>query len=87
MIKMKAFILESKKETIAVIKLTDKDEFYRTVRLAIAEHYICEHNEVSIVMNEEQYNQEIYLQTLEIESVEQGNDCIRNYTLTETCVY
>ena len=83
---MKAFILESEEETIAVIKLTDKDEFYRTVRLAIAEHYICEHNEVSIVMNEEQYNKGLKL-NLEIESVEQGDDCIRNYTLSETCVY
>ncbi len=84
---MKAFILESEEETIAVIKLTDKDEFYRNVRLAIAEHYICEHNEVSIVMSEEQYKKEIYSQKLEIESVEQGDDCIRDYTLTETCVY
>ena len=84
---MKAFILESEEETIAVIKLTDKDEFYRNVRLAIAEHYVCDHNEVSIVMNEEQYNKEIYSQKLEIESVEQDEDNIRDYTLTETCVY
>lgn len=84
---MKAFILESEEETIAVIKLTDKDEFYRNVRLAISEHYICDHNEVSIVMSEEQYKKEIYSQKLEIESVFQGDDCIRDYTLTETCVY
>jgi hypothetical protein len=84
---MKAFILKSEEETIAVIKLTDKDQFYRNVRLAIAEHYICEHDEVSIVMNEEEYSKEIYSQTLEIESVEQGEDCIRDYTITETCVY
>ena len=84
---MKAFILKSEEETIAVIKLTDKDEFYRNVRLAISEHYICEHDEVSIVMNEEEYRKEIYSQTLEIESVEEGEDCIRVYTLTETCVY
>jgi hypothetical protein len=86
---MKAFILKSceEGETIAVINLTEKGEFYRNVRLAIANHYICEHDEVSIVMNEEEYSKEITSQTLEIESVEQGEDCIRDYTLTETCVY
>tara|TARA_R110000796_G_scaffold243260_1_gene365739 strand:- start:410 stop:664 length:255 start_codon:yes stop_codon:yes gene_type:complete len=84
---MKAFILESEEEIIAVIKLTDKDEFYKNVRLAIAEHYICEHDEVSIVMNEEVYSKEIYSQTLEIESVEQGEVLCTYYTLTEACVY
>ena len=76
---MKAFILESEEETIAVIKLTDKDEFYGNVRLAIAEHYVCEHDEVSIIMSDEV--------SIVMSSVEQGDDCIRNYTLTETCVY
>ena len=84
---MKAFILKSEEETIAVIKLTDKDKFYRNVRLAIAEHYICEHDEVSIVMNEEVYKNGVKSQALEIESGELGGGSIRNYTLTETCVY
>lgn len=96
---MKAFILESEEETIAVIKLTtDKYEFYRNVRLAIAEHYVCEHDDVGIVMSEEEYNKGIVMseeeyskgicsRTMKIASVEQSQHCIRNYTLTETCVY
>lgn len=85
---MKAFILESEEETIAVIKLTtDKYEFYRNVRLAIAEHYVCEHDDVGIVMSEEEYNKGICSRTMKIASVEQSQHCIRNYTLTETCVY
>ena len=84
---MKAFILESEEEVIAVIKLIDKDEFYRNVRLAIAEHYTCEHDYVSIVMSHEQYAKEIYSQSFEAESTEDGEECIRTYTLTETCIY
>ena len=84
---MKAFILESETEAIAVIKFTDKDEFYRNVRLAISEHYVCEHNDVSIVMSEEQYKRGVCSEKLEIESIEDGEDCIREYTLTDTFIY
>lgn len=80
---MKAFFLESEVAIIAVINLTDKDDFYRNVRLAIAEHYLCEYDEIRILMSDEQYSKEICSQTLEIESVELGYGWIKYFTLND----
>lgn len=85
---MKGFILSSEEETIAVIGMTSKDEFYVKVRTAIAEHYCCEKtDDVSINMSHEQYEKELYSQEIEVDSIEQEEESTRKYFLTETVIY
>jgi hypothetical protein len=84
---MKVFILKSEDETIAIITLTDKDTFYRNVRLAISEHFICNVMDVVINISTEDYNKELYSQDLDIDIIEDGETYCRVFSLEEVCIY
>jgi len=85
---MEGFILKSEEETIAVISMKDKDEFFVAVRTAVAEHYSCEVDFVSINMSEEEYSKELYSRDLEVETVdEDGETEIREFNLEHVFIY
>lgn len=84
---MRAYILASQDETIAVIKLVQKDKFYKTVRLAIAEHYICEEDDVSINGGDEHCEKDVCYQEFEADYIVDECSCTEIFTITETCVY
>jgi hypothetical protein len=84
----KAWCLISEDETIAVIASTEKDAFYNNIRLAIAEHYCCDVLEVSILMDDESYQKEVFSQTFEVEFLDEDGDAsVRTFEISETAIY
>ena len=85
---MKPFLLISEDETIAVIASTEKDAFYKNVRLAIAEHYCCDGLDVSILMDDTSYEKEVSSQTFEVEFIdEDAEKFVRQFEISETAIY
>lgn len=85
---MLGFLLEEETEVIAVIEYrTNKDDFYVAVRKAIAEHFISEEIDTSLLLSDEEYKLDVRSITFEAETIENEESCIRVFTLTETCIY
>ena len=86
---MVGFILKNEDEgTIAVIgggvtpTSEELDDFYVRVRTAIAEHFCCEVNDVSMNSIEKDWKW-----TFDADTIEDGEDCIRNFELIQTAIY
>lgn len=77
---MKAYILKSDTETIAVVRKTELHKFYVNIRTAIADHYICEVGEVSM-------NDIVEFVSFTADFDENGEESVRDFYLEETVIY
>ena len=80
---MRGFLLSSETEHIAVIKLVEKELFYKNLITAIADHYLCEEKDVSFQLK----TGEIYSQSLDITTIEEGEEYLRKCRLEEIAIY
>jgi len=78
---MKAYILKSDDETIAVVAEKELHKFYVSIRTAIADHYCCDKiDDVSM-------NDIVGFISFTADLIENGEETIRDFYLQQTTIY
>ena len=84
---MKGYLLRNETEVVAVIGLTDKDNFYANMRTAIAEHYDGDAGDVGLEISNEEYKADGYPSEFDVDLAFGGDSEIRRMYLELVYIY
>lgn len=77
---MLGYILKSESELIAVVSSPKDTSIHKSIKLAISEHYCCDN--VDDVTFLTKFDSEFDIQT-----VEDGEECVRTFTIQLVAIY